>query len=544
MEHPTLSAAVLERIRREVRRLAPAGEVDDLAQEACVRVIEKEGLWRAERGGFAPWAGAVARNLTRGALARAGRERAARAERAALLSAEGQRDELSEERIAFVLEQFARLPEEARQVLAWRYLDGRTVTDIARELGVSQPAVSQRIARALAELRRRARGRGLAGLGIGPWIGANKMKITLVGAAAATAVVGSTFYLQDDTARVVGTTLATPSSGFAATLDTALAPHRNLLFCASAPLAWAELRELAGGPVRLDTQPAVVDALNASAFPAQAIDERSWVAGAGFTDDGTVERLQDELVREFGEGRDPVLDALVAEAGPGQVLSYAFLYKQLAWRVEFEELAEPLPFRWRDPGADPVERETPVSAFGIAEFDGASREWHKRLGRQVHVWEENGAFAVQLSSEGLSDRVLLAAVEPAETLAATVDRALALASGTGKRLRQDDSLRVPVVDLDLFHDWSEIHGMFENESLAGRNLSIALQTIRFRLDHRGALLKSRFAVAGAESEHAPEPRRLHFDRPFLILMRENEKAPYFAMWVAHPELLATVEESR
>lgn len=538
-----LTEDVVERIRREVRRLAPAQDVDDLAQEACVRVIEKEGLWREERGGFTTWAGTVARNLVRGRLQRSALEGEARRTRAELDSA-AELDALSEERIAWVLEQFRHLPEDARRVLTWRYLDGRSVADIAEELGVSSSAVSQRIARALSELRARARGGEVLGMGIGTWMAANKMKTALIGVALASATAGTAFYLQDETARVVGTTRDQRHTEFTAALDTPLDPARNTLWCASAPLAWAELMAFTGGPIELDTRPAVVDRLNASRFPADEVDARSWVAGAGLTDDGTVDRLQAELRREFGQGRDPVLDRIVAAAGPGQLLTYAFLAKELAWRTEFEDFDEPLAFRYPadastsgEPGADGVAT-AHVAAFGITELSTHSLPWHERVAEQVVVHEDDtDEFVVALGSEGQTDRVLLARVDPRASLEETMDRALELAATPPRRMRNGDRLGVPVLDLDLAHSYRDLVGRLETGRFAGRNLSIALQTIRFRLDHRGALLRSRFAAAGAESEDAPTPRRLVFDEPFLILMREPGRTPYLAIWVAHPELL-------
>jgi len=65
---------------------------------------------------------------------------------------------------------------------------------------------------------------------------------------------------------------------------------------------------------------------------------------------------------------------------------------------------------------------------------------------------------------------------------------------------------------------------------------LALQNIRFRLDERGAILKSEAAMAACLPN---EPRQFIFDKPFLILLERHDAAqPYFALWVDNPELLA------
>jgi hypothetical protein len=66
---------------------------------------------------------------------------------------------------------------------------------------------------------------------------------------------------------------------------------------------------------------------------------------------------------------------------------------------------------------------------------------------------------------------------------------------------------------------------------------LAMQTIRFRLDDRGATLKSEAALA--QKAATPEKlRRFIFDKPFLILLERRDAArPYLAIWVDIPELL-------
>jgi hypothetical protein len=70
------------------------------------------------------------------------------------------------------------------------------------------------------------------------------------------------------------------------------------------------------------------------------------------------------------------------------------------------------------------------------------------------------------------------------------------------------------------------------------------QLIRFKLDERGALLKSEALLRKRPGEASPddEPPRptRHFicDNAFLILMlQKGQPKPYFALWVDNDELL-------
>jgi hypothetical protein len=73
----------------------------------------------------------------------------------------------------------------------------------------------------------------------------------------------------------------------------------------------------------------------------------------------------------------------------------------------------------------------------------------------------------------------------------------------------------------------------------------ALQTIRFRLDERGAMLKSEAAMATKSQSSTQMPRAYIFDAPFLILLERRSSArPYLAVWVDNPELLLKRESEK
>lgn len=529
---PELSPDLIARIRREVGRLAPAHEVDDLAQEACARIIEKEDLWRQERGALTGWVTTVARNVVRNRWRQQAREHDARAMLEEKQRRQGD-DPFSEEKIRLVLEQFARLPDDEQRLLRWRYLEEQSVTEIALKLAVSQPTATRRIQDALAALQRRAHAKWLSPtLPLLRFLGVHKMKIAA--AAAITALVAASatsWFDQDPDAAVVGTTASLPHTTFVAGLSSRVDPTENVIWCATGPLAWKELETLVGGPVKLDRASPTVDLLNGSSFDADQVSSSAFVAGAGLIGDGVIDRLQRELKRKFKRGPDPVLARAASLAGKGQLLTYAFLYKQIEWQVKFESLEQPLAFRHT---IDGKARESNVRAFGIR--DMGTHQYFTKLARQVRVFGDTEAFAVELSTPGVDDRVILARIPASTTLDRTVKRVLKLTSGKPQYLAGDDTLQIPVLDFDLAHVFSDVNGNLENRGFGDKALGYAMQTVRLRLDEKGALLKSRFlATAGAAFGH--QPRRLIFDRPFLLLMKEKGRQPYLAVWVASPEIL-------
>jgi len=98
---------------------------------------------------------------------------------------------------------------------------------------------------------------------------------------------------------------------------------------------------------------------------------------------------------------------------------------------------------------------------------------------------------------------------------------------------------VPVLNFELWKSYDELRDKIVTTPgpLQGTPIGIAMQTIRFRFDERGAILKSEAAIAKA-AEMMGGPRQLIFDKPFLILLeRRDAKQPYFALWVDNAELL-------
>jgi hypothetical protein len=72
----------------------------------------------------------------------------------------------------------------------------------------------------------------------------------------------------------------------------------------------------------------------------------------------------------------------------------------------------------------------------------------------------------------------------------------------------------------------------------------AVQNIRFQMDEKGVRLRSEAHMSfGCSAEYRPLPKHVMiFDKPFLIMMeRKGNSQPYFALWVANPELLVKAE---
>lgn len=97
----------------------------------------------------------------------------------------------------------------------------------------------------------------------------------------------------------------------------------------------------------------------------------------------------------------------------------------------------------------------------------------------------------------------------------------------------------PKMNYDVTRSYKEIIGKaLVNPKAAGYFIAEAIQNIRFRLDEKGAVLKSEALIIAPTAMPMNESRMMIFDKPFLVLMmKKGRNIPYFALWVDNPELL-------
>lgn len=314
-------------------------------------------------------------------------------------------------------------------------------------------------------------------------------------------------------------------------------PGRNVLWCNTFQLAWNELCEHFGEDVTLEGGPpivtALVTALNEKLSTKDDIDRASYVALAGPVADGILDKVKKALHDRFGGLASPRLVPKPEGLAPTDIVAYAYLFKNLRFAIPYENS-----HRIRFTGK-------PVRAFGIEEHGRKTA----RMGRQVviHDYVASNDFVIELRTRSRGDRLVLAKVKPAETLHETV-RAVLERVGVGRpeKMVKRDILKIPKLNFNVTRRYDELIDLdLTNPKGMGYFIRDALQNLRFRLDEKGAVLKSEARLIVKKCEKlGPGPKHVMvFAGPFLILMlREGRSTPYFALWVATPELLVPCDE--
>ena len=111
---------------------------------------------------------------------------------------------------------------------------------------------------------------------------------------------------------------------------------------------------------------------------------------------------------------------------------------------------------------------------------------------------------------------------------------------------KDDELTVPNIKFDVLKKYNELIGKtFNSNEGVTREISDALQTIRFEIDNEGGKIKSEAIIAVKMSAIIlpREKRNFSYDDTFYLMLRENGKnKPYFMVRVDNIELFQEAAE--
>jgi hypothetical protein len=305
------------------------------------------------------------------------------------------------------------------------------------------------------------------------------------------------------------------------TLECPVTAGTNLIWCATLSAAWNALADYCGGPVDMSDAAPIVAVLNRPDVPTNTLDASTFVADAGPAV-AMIPRVRAALQEKFHGQASP---ELLPPSSP-DLMVYAYLFINMPFETAFERL--PMTF-----GTNAVK------GFGLLKPQSPGQ---RHAGQQVVVHETGpDGTVIELLTRRADHQLILADVHPGTTLLATATNVLArLKTNVSGKEHAYDLLQVPILNFDILRDYAELTG--HTVRVHGANprqlpLLSASQQVRFRLDERGAVLKSEVAML------LGSPPALRFDHPFLILLRrKGANIPYFAVWVDNPEILVPLKQ--
>jgi len=324
-------------------------------------------------------------------------------------------------------------------------------------------------------------------------------------------------------------------------IDGPLEEGRNYVYCGTFQLAWNELQDnYIKAPLQLEHAEDWAERLNARRFDKSQLSDEDYIVAVGQSGKELWEKVAPVCQQKF-----PKQSLRMPAATPDpEFAAYACLCKTLPFQEAFDRRPEPLEF-------NSATGKEPVAAFGLKDFAyGSDREvqLHEQITILDYVSDDD--FILRLNTTSTKDEVILAKMQPKETLLATVDTVeKRIAESQLPEHRQElqvlESVIVPVIEISLDREYDELIGAnLLNPGWELWFVTQARQDIRFRLDEHGARLESTAEMAvGADAD---EPRQMIFDQPFLLMLREKgdgePKEPYLAVWIENTEVLKPFSE--
>lgn len=110
-------------------------------------------------------------------------------------------------------------------------------------------------------------------------------------------------------------------------------------------------------------------------------------------------------------------------------------------------------------------------------------------------------------------------------------------------INEDDKIIIPKINFNIETNYKSLEGNNFNAELQNYIVEKAWQRTAFILNESGAEIESEAEIEVAAVEEAVEiekrqPKKLIFDKPFLILLkRKDAKNPYFGLWTTNTELM-------
>ena len=299
---------------------------------------------------------------------------------------------------------------------------------------------------------------------------------------------------------------------------------QSSLYCASFEIAWNKIRDdIINQPIKLEQTVAWVEYLN-DAPKNTSIGEKYITALAGFGKDNISSRITNELKRKF----DMAID-LNYTLNSTDILSFAYLKKNI-------EFYSPL--------AEDFGREKLIfNGSDTVDFFGLKHGWANptyKSNLRIHDYLNENDFIFQIGTKSGLDEVYFAKIQPESTLIKTYEKVI---SRVGKNnlelLGGQEQVRIPYVKLNLTKEFEKVrNAKLANTDFQTYFIGHAVQIIDFDLNETGILLESMADIYMLEAMSETEPRKLIFDRPFLIILKEKKAdLPYFLMWVDNAEFM-------
>jgi len=306
----------------------------------------------------------------------------------------------------------------------------------------------------------------------------------------------------------------------------------NYVWGAAMNLAWNELGEnIVKAKIELDTQDEAaletLQKLNDPAVSKADIDEASYYVKSGYGQQ-TVDTINLECRAKFPQ---KIIPDLIYQLGDRDILSYAYLLKEVQYAVKFKQQELRFDDEW-------------VKGFA------ADAESYQNV--MVLRYEGEDRFIVSIKLQDASDQIILAKGYPMDrpdSLLTLLPELVPTGKSweeAGKLMNRKDVFQAPMLSLSCERSYDEMLGKkLKNKAFRAYEIALMKEIIKFDMDEKGAKVENE-AVIGMVTSANPnafqyQPKIMILDKPYWVVMkRASSDHPYFLLGVNNHQLMKPV----
>ncbi|KGO86078.1 hypothetical protein [Flavobacterium suncheonense] len=295
---------------------------------------------------------------------------------------------------------------------------------------------------------------------------------------------------------------------FIPTLEHKISNDKNSVYCATLLFAWEEIRKQINSPLTISDE----------YFDLKLLDKS--------TSFENVLKSNEYLVSGEVDG-----DSIYARAE---------FNKSLPFDLKLQSFNKKLTFDGQK-----------VSSFGVYGYDSYEQ---LQLVKIIYYKNDNN-FIIKLLPKDKEHEIILFKPDQSFNSIAEMTKEIDRLTEIGKTekknekinwkyyYKEEDEVIIPKFNFNIETNYTTLEGNKFNTEKQKFQIERAWQRTAFILDESGAKIESEAEItetteAVEEEYEKPKPKKMIFDKPFLILLkRTDSKNPYFGLWTKNTELM-------
>lgn len=295
---------------------------------------------------------------------------------------------------------------------------------------------------------------------------------------------------------------------FIPTLENKISNDKNSIYCATLLFAWDEIRKEINSPLTISSKYTELNLLNSS---------------TSFSD--VLKNNEYESSIEIDE------NLIIAKAEFSKSLPFDFKLQSYTNKLVFDNQK--------------------VTSFGVNGYD----DYEKLKTVKIIYYKNDNNFIIKLLPKEREHEIILFKTSESFNSIAEMTTEIKKLTEIGISeikndkinwkyyINEEDELIIPKFNFNIETNYTSLEGNNFNAEKQNYIIEKALQRTAFKLDESGAIIESEAeievaAVEEIEEIEKPKPKKMIFDKPFLILLkRKDAKNPYFGLWTTNTELM-------